>query len=86
MITPRTAPGTLELLPREQMVFQHMLDVIRRGYERFRLCAGRNAGVRAERRAADQIRRRNREAGLFRAIDRRRCSKAMTPIWPCVLI
>ena len=35
MITPRTASGTLELLPREQRVFQHMFDVIRRGYERF---------------------------------------------------
>ena len=35
MITPRTVSGTLELLPREQMIFQHMLDVIRRGYERF---------------------------------------------------
>src|ERR1700753_797986 len=34
-IQPRTAPGTLELLPHDQMVFQHMLDVIRRGYERF---------------------------------------------------
>ena len=34
-IHPRTAAGTLELLPREQMVFQHMMDVIRRGYERF---------------------------------------------------
>jgi len=32
---PRTPPGTLELLPREQMIFQHMLDVIRRGFERF---------------------------------------------------
>lgn len=28
-------PGVLELLPREQIVFQHMLDVIRRVYERF---------------------------------------------------
>ena len=35
LIQPRTAPGTLELLPREQMVFQYMLDAIRRGYERF---------------------------------------------------
>lgn len=35
LIQPRTPPGTLELLPREQMIFQHMLDVIRRGYERF---------------------------------------------------
>lgn len=35
MIPPRTPPGTLELLPREQMVFQRMLDVIRRGFERF---------------------------------------------------
>lgn len=35
LIQPRTAAGTLELLPREQMVFQHMLDTIRRGYERF---------------------------------------------------
>ncbi|MDD3182798.1 MAG: histidine--tRNA ligase [Alphaproteobacteria bacterium] len=35
LIQPRTPSGTLELLPRDQMVFQHMLDVIRRGYERF---------------------------------------------------
>jgi histidyl-tRNA synthetase len=35
MITPRTVSGTLELLPRDQMVFQHMFDVIRRGYEKF---------------------------------------------------
>jgi histidyl-tRNA synthetase len=35
LIQPRTPPGTLELLPREQMIFQHMLDTIRRGYERF---------------------------------------------------
>ena len=35
LIQPRTAAGTLELLPREQMIFQHMLDTIRRGYERF---------------------------------------------------
>lgn len=34
-IQPRTAAGTLELLPRQQVVFQHMMDVIRRGYERF---------------------------------------------------
>lgn len=34
-IQPRTPPGTLELLPREQMLFQRMLDTIRRGYERF---------------------------------------------------
>ena len=34
-IQPRTPPGTLELLPRDQIVFQHMVDVIRRGYERF---------------------------------------------------
>lgn len=35
IIQPRTVAGTLELLPREQMIFQHMLDTIRRGYERF---------------------------------------------------
>ncbi|MDE2030239.1 MAG: histidine--tRNA ligase [Alphaproteobacteria bacterium] len=35
MITPRTVAGTLELLPREQRIFQHMLDVIRRNYEKF---------------------------------------------------
>lgn len=35
MITPRTAPGVLELLPTEQIAFQRMLDVIRAGYERF---------------------------------------------------
>src|ERR1700735_4633811 len=34
-VQPRTPPGTLELLPREQITFQHMLDVIRRGYESF---------------------------------------------------
>jgi len=35
LIQPRTTPGTLELLPREQMIHQYMLDTIRRGYERF---------------------------------------------------
>lgn len=35
MITPRTASGTLELLPNEQIAFQRMLDTIRAGYERF---------------------------------------------------
>ncbi|MFO7338939.1 MAG: histidine--tRNA ligase [Lysobacteraceae bacterium] len=35
MIRPRTPPGVLELLPREQIAFQRMLDVIRRNYERF---------------------------------------------------
>ncbi|HEU4856993.1 MAG TPA: histidine--tRNA ligase [Rhodanobacteraceae bacterium] len=33
MTTPRTMPGTLELLPREQIAFQRMLDTIRRGFE-----------------------------------------------------
>lgn len=35
VITPRTPPGTMELLPRRQIAFQRMLDTIRRGYERF---------------------------------------------------
>ncbi len=35
IVTPRTAAGTMELLPREQQVFQHLLDTIREGYERF---------------------------------------------------
>jgi histidyl-tRNA synthetase len=35
VIKPRTPPGTLELLPRERIAFQRMLDVIRRNYERF---------------------------------------------------
>ncbi len=35
MIAPRTVSGTLELLPREQMIFQYMVDVIRSAYERF---------------------------------------------------
>lgn len=35
MIKPRTAPGTLELLPLDQIAFQGMLDTIRRCYERF---------------------------------------------------
>ncbi|MGH8214226.1 MAG: histidine--tRNA ligase [Rhodanobacteraceae bacterium] len=33
LTTPRTMPGVLELLPREQVAFQSMLDTIRRGFE-----------------------------------------------------
>ncbi len=35
MIKPRTPPGVMELLPRDQIAFQRMLDTIRRNYERF---------------------------------------------------
>ena len=35
LIKPRTPPGTLELLPREQIAFQGMLDAIRQTFERF---------------------------------------------------
>lgn len=35
MIRPRTSPGVMELLPREQIAFQRMMDSIRRTYERF---------------------------------------------------
>ncbi len=35
LIPPRTPPGVMELLPRQQVAFQRMLDTIRRGYERF---------------------------------------------------
>lgn len=35
LTTPRTPPGTMELLPRQQMAFQRMLDTIRRGFERY---------------------------------------------------
>ncbi len=35
MIQPRTPPGTLELLPRDQLAFQRMLQTIREGFERF---------------------------------------------------
>lgn len=35
LITPRTPPGTMELLPRRQVAFQRVLDTIRGGYERF---------------------------------------------------
>lgn len=35
MVKPRTMPGVLELLPREQIAFQRMLDTIRRVYERY---------------------------------------------------
>ncbi|MCA0300126.1 MAG: histidine--tRNA ligase [Proteobacteria bacterium] len=35
MIKPRTPPGVMELLPREQIAFQRMLDTIRWNYERF---------------------------------------------------
>jgi histidyl-tRNA synthetase len=33
LTTPRTMPGVLELLPREQIAFQRMLDTIRHGFE-----------------------------------------------------
>jgi histidyl-tRNA synthetase len=35
MIKPRTPPGVLELLPREQIAFQRMLDTIRGTFERY---------------------------------------------------
>ena len=35
LIKPRTPPGVLELLPREQIAFQRLLDVIRSQFERF---------------------------------------------------
>ena len=35
MIKPRTPPGVLELLPRDQIAFQRMLDTIRANFERF---------------------------------------------------
>jgi histidyl-tRNA synthetase len=35
MISPRTMPGVLELLPAEQIAFQRMLEVIRQGFERY---------------------------------------------------
>ncbi|MBS7455895.1 histidine--tRNA ligase [Coralloluteibacterium stylophorae] len=35
MIKPRTMPGVMELLPRDQIAFQRVLDTIRRNYERF---------------------------------------------------
>ncbi|HUG84223.1 MAG TPA: HisS family protein, partial [Euzebya sp.] len=34
-ITPRTPPGTMELLPRRQIALQRMVDTIRGAYERF---------------------------------------------------
>lgn len=34
-IKPRTPPGVMELLPRDQIAFQRMLDSIRRSFERF---------------------------------------------------
>ena len=35
MIKPRTPPGVMELLPRDQIAFQRMLDTIRAIFERF---------------------------------------------------
>lgn len=35
MIKPRTMPGVMELLPRDQIALQRMLDTIRRNFERF---------------------------------------------------
>ncbi len=34
-VQPRTTQGVLELLPAQQIAFQHMLDTIRRNFERF---------------------------------------------------
>ena len=34
-VQPRTTPGVLELLPAQQIAFQHMLDIIRANFERF---------------------------------------------------
>src|SRR3546814_5470643 len=35
LIKPRTPPGVMELLPRDQVAFQRMLDTIRLTFERF---------------------------------------------------
>lgn len=35
MLKPRTPPGVMELLPRDQIAFQRLLDVIRDNFERF---------------------------------------------------
>jgi histidyl-tRNA synthetase len=35
LIKPRTPPGVMELLPRDQIAFQQILDTIRRNFERF---------------------------------------------------
>src|SRR5688500_18747966 len=35
LIKPRTPPGVMELLPRDQIAFQRMLDTIRLTFERF---------------------------------------------------
>jgi histidyl-tRNA synthetase len=35
VIKPRTPPGVMELLPRDQIAFQRLLDTIRRNFERF---------------------------------------------------
>jgi len=35
LIKPRTPPGVMELLPRDQIAFQRMLDTIRQVFERF---------------------------------------------------
>ncbi|TXH17083.1 MAG: histidine--tRNA ligase, partial [Gammaproteobacteria bacterium] len=35
MIKPRTPPGVMELLPRDQIAFQRMLDTIRHTFEQF---------------------------------------------------
>jgi histidyl-tRNA synthetase len=35
IVPPRTMTGAMELLPRDQIALRRMLDVIRRGYERF---------------------------------------------------
>jgi histidyl-tRNA synthetase len=34
-VEPRTLPGFMELLPADQVLFNHMLDTIRKSYERF---------------------------------------------------
>ena len=85
MITPRTVSGTLELLPRDQMVFQHMFDVIRRGYEKFGFVQIETPVFELK----DVLLTKSggeteKQVYLVQSTGGR--SKVMTPIWLCVLI
>ena len=71
LIQATTPPGVMELLPREQIAFQRMLDTIRAQLRAVRLPAGRDAGVRAADVLLTKSRRRDREAGVLRPVDRR---------------
>ena len=69
-VQPRTPQGVLELLPAQQIAFQRMLDTTAENFELFGFLPGRDAGLSSSPDVLlTKVRRRDREAGLFRPVD-----------------